>query len=200
MLDAEAGPVHYQQFFSQVRGQWILMELGTIAAALLALYFFPFPFLIAPLALSFWFFCLDSAPLILGRDLTGNSQLWISLAVGITLLLFSYLMDHYKQQDFAFWGYLFGLFAFWLSLTFLIENQEWDKFFYFIINLGLIGLALFLRRKIFLIFGGFGVAIYIGYLAYDVFANSILFPFVLSFLGLAVIYFGIFYQQKLNPK
>lgn len=43
--------------------------------------------------------------------------------------------------------------------------------------------------------GGLGVAGYLGYLAHDVFRDSLLFPFALTLVGLAVIWLGIQWQK-----
>ena len=48
-----ADPGRYEGFFDWIRGGWFVMEAATVAAALVALRFFRFPFLTAPLA-----FCL----------------------------------------------------------------------------------------------------------------------------------------------
>ena len=47
----------------------------------------------------------------------------------------------------------------------------------------------------FIVFGALGVFGYWGHLAYTVFKDSLLFPFALSALGLAIIWLGIYYQR-----
>lgn len=49
-----------------------------------------------------------------------------------------------------------------------------------------------------MILGALGSFIYFSHLAYDIFENSILFPFVLSILGLIVIYLGVMYQKNIQ--
>ncbi|MCH7550993.1 MAG: hypothetical protein IIA35_04740 [Proteobacteria bacterium] len=95
------------------------------------------------------------------------------------------------KEDFAFWGYLFGLIAFWGGLSMLKSDSEVSKFFYFVINLALMGMSVFLRRRAFMVFGALGVLGYIGHLAYEIFADSILLPFVLTAIGVGIIYLGI---------
>ena len=53
-----------------------------------------------------------------------------------------------------------------------------------------------LSRRAFAVFGGIGVSGYIGHLAWRVFQNSALFPFVLSLVGFAVIWLGILWQRR----
>jgi hypothetical protein len=76
------------------------------------------------------------------------------------------------------------------------SGGEWERFLYFLINLFLILLSVLLRRRVFVIFGGMGVIGYVGHLAYTVFSNSLLFPIVLSFIGVFIIFAGIQYQKN----
>ncbi|MGV2837528.1 DUF2157 domain-containing protein, partial [Pseudomonas shirazensis] len=76
------------------------------------------------------------------------------------------------------------------GLTLRDSGSEWGKAMYGLINLGLMGLAVLLRRPIFMVFGAMGVAAYLGYLSYQVFADSLLFPLLLTLIGLGVIGLG----------
>lgn len=196
----------YAGFYQWIHGSLIGMELATMAAALIALWFVRFGFLTAPLVFSLWFFSMDVAALILGDErLNWDSRAWISVMVGLITIFIGYGLDRtlHKQgeprsEDFAFWCYLFGLMAFWGGLTSMDSNSELGKAVYALINLGLIGIALKLKRAVFLIFGAVGVHIYLGHLAYTVFKDSLFFPFVLAFLGLSLIVATILAQRYLN--
>jgi hypothetical protein len=121
----------------------------------------------------------------------------ISIVFGGVMLLVSYLVDlRGKYDDYAFWGYLFGLMAFWGGLYSMNSDSELGKFIYCLINIGLIFCALILRRRTFIVFGSLGLFGYFGHLAYSVFADSILFPFTLSLLGIGIIYLGVQYQRR----
>jgi hypothetical protein len=76
------------------------------------------------------------------------------------------------------------------------SNSELGKLVYALINLCLIACSLVLRRRTFLVFGALGLFGYLGHLAYRVFNDSVLFPFILSLLGIAVIYLGMQYQRR----
>lgn len=56
-------------------------------------------------------------------------------------------------------------------------------------------LSLFLMRRAYAVFGTVGVAIRLGHLAWDVFKNSILFPFAPSAIGVAPIAFGLLFHK-----
>ena len=88
-------PGPYGEFYPMIHASWIVMELATILAAAIALYFVRFGFLTAPMAFSFWFFSMDVAALILGRELIyeANERAWISVAVGLLTILLGYGLD-----------------------------------------------------------------------------------------------------------
>ena len=182
------------------------MELATVAAALITLRFVRFGFLTAPLAFSLWFFSMDLASWILGRNsLEWNQRAWTSVAVGFVTMFIGYVLDRTpnskgkpRSEDFAFWCYLFGLMAFWGGLTSMDSDSEIGKLGYLLINVGVIGIALYLRRTVFLVFGAIGAHIYLGHLAYEVFKDSFLFPFALALLGLSLILVTVFAQSYLR--
>lgn len=188
----------YPDFHVWIRGSWFLMELGTILAGVVALQFVRFPFLTAPIAFSLWSMSMDLTPLLFGHDqFTWNQRLLVSMWFGIGCLIVAYWVDlkSRRDADFAFWLYLAGLLSFWFGITLMDGGTELQRFLYCLINLGLIGLSLLLRRRIFVVFGGLGVFSYLSYLAYQVFADSLFFPFALSAIGVAVIYLGVLYQR-----
>jgi hypothetical protein len=194
----EQDPGGYTNFHPYINGSWLIMEIATVVAGLIALRFRRFPFLTAPIAYALWYMSMDLV------DLLGNHQgmEWqekqvVSCVFGGVMLLVSYLVDlRGKSDDYAFWGYLFGLMAFWGGLSSMDSDNELGKFVYCLINLGLIFCSLVLRRRTFIVFGSLGLFGYLGHLAYRVFADSILFPFALSLLGIGIICLGVLYQRK----
>jgi len=180
-----------------VKGSWFFMEFGTIVAGLVTLRFIRFPFLTAPVAFSLWYMSMDLTPLLFGRTaFTWDERLWVSLWFGLAMLIVSYFVDRRTKEDYAFWGYLFGLSAFWFGLSLMESSSELNKFLYCLINLGLIVFSVLLQRRVFIIFGSLGVAGYFGHLAYRVFKHSLMFPFAVTLIGLFVIYLGIKYQRN----
>ena|SRR5215211_2532260 len=190
-------PGEYRDFYDWIKGSWFPMEVGTVAAGLLALRYFRFPFLTAPSAFSLWFMSMDLTPLIYGADYEyGDEYQLVSLVFGLAVLIGAYLIDRRTEDDYAFWGYLFGMFAFWGGLTLLEGGSELDWFFYGLVNLGLVLLSVLLQRRVFIVFGSLGVFGYVGHLAWEIFEDSLVFPFVLSAVGLAIIALGILYARN----
>lgn len=202
-LESELGvwqsgpPILYRDFFTRIRGHWLVLELATTGAALLALRRYPFPLLSAPAAVSLWFLSMDLAPLLFGQlELTANQRAWTSACVGAAMLWAAFQVDRRVEQDFAFWGYLFGLAALWGGVSMLNSTSELAKFGYCLFNLALIIVAIPMQRKVFLVFGALGLCWYLGHLAERVFKDSLLFPVALSAIGGAVIACGIVYQRR----
>lgn len=202
----DKNPGKYNEYFPMIHGSWIIMELATMAAAAVALRFVRFGFLTAPLAFSLWFFSMDVAALLLGREsLDWNTNAWISVGVGMGTILIGYGLDRMlntrsepRSQDFAFWCYLFGLMAFWGGFTSMESTSELSRVFYLLLNIGLVAIALYLKRSVFLVFGAVGIHVYLGHLAYVVFKDSFFFPFALALLGLSLILITVWAQSYLR--
>lgn len=190
-------PGIYRDYHIWIKGSWFLMEVGTIAAAVIALKYIRFPFLTAPIAFSLWYMSMDLTPLLFGKtDFSWDERLWVSLLFGVVILLIAYLIARRTKEDYAFWLYLFGMLSFWGGLSLMKSDSELNKFLNCLINIGLMLISVLLQRRVFIVFGCFGVFGYIGYLAHRVFRNSLMFPFALSLIGIAVIYLGVKYQRN----
>jgi hypothetical protein len=100
------------------------------------------------------------------------------------MIIVAWTVDVRSRGGFAFWLHLFGLLAFWGGLTAMKSNSHLSAALYCLINVGLVGLGLFLQRRAYALFGGLGVAVYLRHLAERVFEDSLLDPFALSLIGL----------------
>lgn len=194
-IDAPGG---YRDFYIWIKSSWMPMELGTIAAALLALVFYPFPFLTMIVAFCLWFLSMDLTPWLMGAEhFTWDQRATVSLWFGLLVITVAWLIDmrKWRNGDFAFWLHLFGLMAFWGGLSMQHSGDEVGKAFYCAVNAGLILLSVFLMRRAYAVFGAIGVTTYLGYLSSVVFEDSILFPFALSGIGVLLIVFGLFFNK-----
>ncbi len=190
-------PGSYTRFHPYINGSWLFMEAGTVLVGLFTLRKWRFPFITAPIAYALWFASMDAPELFFAQPLSWEEKKWFSVSFGLIMLGFTYFADlKRKQDDLTFWGYLFGLLTFWGGLTAMNSNSEIGKFIYFLINVGLVTAAVILGRRTFILFGALGVSFYLGHLAHDLFKDSFAFPFVLSFIGLGIIYLGIVYRKK----
>jgi hypothetical protein len=192
----EDAQTDYHRYYTYVQGGWLLMEAATVVAGLLMLRLIPFPFIVMPIAVALWFMSMDLSEWIYGDLLSWAQRRTVSLWFGLGLLLVFIAVDGRTERDYAFWGYVAGLTAFWGGLTLIDSASQWGKLFYCLINLGLMALAVLLRRPLFMVFGAMGVAAYLGYLSYEVFADSLLFPLLVTLIGLGVIGLGLLYQKR----
>jgi hypothetical protein len=192
-----AEPGNYRDFYIWIKASWLPMELATIAAGVVALRFWRFPFLIAPIAFALWFMSMDLTPWVFGENWDSWEQRRIvSLWFGLAMLVVAWAVDVRARGDFAFWLHLFGLMAFWGGLTLLESQSELGKALYCLINLVLLLLALFLQRRAYAVFGALGIAAYLCHLAGQVFRDSLLYPFALSLIGVLVIGAGLWLHRR----
>lgn len=189
-------PGFYTNFHPWIHASWVWMEIATVIAAAVALRYFRFPFLTAPAAYALWYMSMDAAALIFGREWQFQERCLISAIFGAVMLLVSYQVDQKTEVDFAFWGYLFGLLTFTGGLTCMDSGNEIAKFAYCLVHLALIFVSLLLQRRVFLVFGSFGVFGYLSNEAYTYFHDSVGFPFVLSLIGIALIFCGMKYKKN----
>lgn len=189
-------PGSYTRFHPWIHASWVFMEVGTVFAGCVALRFFRFPFLTAPIAYALWYMSMDLTALIFGRVWEWRDRCIISAIFGAIMLLVAYWIDRKTELDFSFWGYLFGLLTFTGGLTAMESGNELAKFAYCLIHLAFIFVSLLLQRRAFLVFGGFGVFGYLCNEAYTYFRHSAAFPFILTFIGVTVIFAAAEYKKK----
>ncbi len=173
------------------------MELATLMVGIVLAWYYRYPFLVMPIALTLWYMSMDVVSVLEPNEYSWALRALVSMYFGLLMTLLAVWVDirARKSADFAFWIYLFGVIAFWGGLSSQESQSEWSKFLYFVINLAMIGVGALLVRKVFVIFGALGCCGYLGHLASNVFEDSWLFPVALSVIGLTVVYFGILWQK-----
>jgi hypothetical protein len=190
------GTVH--DFYVWIKGSWIFMEIATIAAGALALRYFRAPFIVMLIAVALWFMSMDLAPWFSTVDhLDFATRRKVSIWFGLSVLAVAWTVDYRSRNgDFAFWLHLFGLLTFWGGITSSDSSTELGRALYCLFNVGLLVLAVLLMRRAYAVFGTLGVSLYLGHLAEKVFKDSLLFPFSLSLIGIAVIAAGLLYHRN----
>ena len=190
------GTVH--DFYVWVKGSWIFMEIATIAAGALALRYFRAPFIVMLIAVALWFMSMDLAPWVSAVDhIDFEMRRKVSIWFGLAVLAIAWTVDFRSRNgDFAFWLHLFGLLTFWGGITSATSSTELGRALYCMLNVGLLVLAVLLMRRAYAAFGTVGVSLYLGHLAEKVFKDSLLFPFSLSLIGIAVIAAGLLYHRN----
>ncbi|MBF0547274.1 MAG: DUF2157 domain-containing protein [Candidatus Riflebacteria bacterium] len=191
-----AGPSSFQSYHVLINANWLIMEFATLIVAGFVLKKIRFPFIMFTVAFTLWYMSMDIAPFLMQNDLSWEAKQNISVAFGFLMLIVGAIIDRRTKEDFAFWVYLFGTLAFWFGLTTMSSNGEFGKFLYFLINLAMMFFALLLDRRVLMVFGSMGTMGYIGYLSHRIFGDSILFPFVLSGIGICFIVSGVLFSRN----
>src|SRR5258706_7279721 len=125
------------------------MELGTVIAGLVALRYFSFTFLTAPITYALWYMSMDLTPLLFGRNAWNwSEECIVSVMFGTLVLSFAYFFDRRTKLDYAFWAYLFGALTFWGGLSAMDSGSELSEVFYLLIKLAMIVLSGVLQREI----------------------------------------------------
>lgn len=190
----------YRDYHTRIDWRWLMMELATLAAGAIALWRYRLPFMVLPVAVTLWYMSMDLVPFLLGgnpAEFFSDRGKLVSLYFGLAMTLLAFWVDvrAHRDRDFAFWLYVFGVLAFWGGLTSMGSDSELNRLLYCGVNLLLIGVGAALSRRVFAVFGGLGVALYLGHLSHTVFRDSLLFPVALTAIGLAVIAAGVLWQR-----
>lgn len=190
------GTVH--DFYIWIKGSWLFMEIATVIAGAVALRFYRVPFIVAIISVALWFMSMDLAPWIM--DLTHHdfeTRRLVSVWFGLAILGVAWVVD-YRSRDraFGFWLHLFGLMAFWGGISATSGATELGKAIYCLLNVGLLLVAVIIMRRAYAVFGTFGITLYLGHLADVVFKDSLMFPFALSLIGIAVVAAGLAYHRR----
>jgi len=189
----------YREYYDVIKWHWIYLELGTLAIGIIMAWYYRYPFMIMPVAVTLWYMSMDVADMLTGGEADYIFHAFVSMWFGLLIMLLAFWVDirsRKSEHDYAFWLYLFGVMAFWCGLSLQESDSELSKFLYFCINLGLIGTGAILVRRVFVVFGALGCAGYLEHLASTIFENSWLFPITLTAIGLGIVYLGIIWQRN----
>jgi hypothetical protein len=191
-------PGEVKDFYVWLKGSFIFMEIATVIAGVIALRFFRFPFIVAVIGVALWFMSMDLTPWFLGETASyWDTRRKVSMWFGLAVLAVAWIIDYRgRDGDFAFWLHLFGLMAFWGAVSSTPNSDEFGKAMYCLMNVGLLLVAVILMRRAYALFGALGISSYLAHLADVVFKNSLLFPFALSLIGVAVIAAGLLYHRR----
>lgn len=194
----------YQDYHVWISWQWIFMELATLSVGAVMVWQFRRSFLMLPIAVTLWYLSMDIVPMLnngeLDFDLRLNVSLWfglllIVLAVWVDIRQSCYPLAERRGQDFAFWLYIVAVATFAGGLCGMYYDDGIVKIIYPVVNIALILMGVLLQRKVFVVFGAMGCMNFLGYLSYHLFSGSMIFPLILTLIGLAIIFLGVWWQR-----
>lgn len=179
----------YRSYYQFIDPRWVVLEVMTIGAALIAFTRVRHPFVLFPAGFAGWFMSMDLVR-VLG---IGSSE--GACAIGFAMLAIAYAVDLRSTVDYAFWIHVFGMTSFWGGLSTMGSGDEFGKLIYALINGFLIVTGVFLHRRVFAVYGSFGVFYYLGHLSWTIFKDSFFFPIALTGLGIVFIAVGVRIDQ-----
>lgn len=193
----------YSGFYRWIESGWLTLELVTLAASAAMLYRYPFPFMTLIPAVMIWFVAMDLTLIVMevlalgsGWDLYFEARRATSMIVGAAIIGAAWYLDLRTRRDFQFWLYLAGMTAFWGGLTSGDPSGELAVVGYGLVNAALVVFAVYLRRRVIMVYGGIGIALALGTLGFTYFNSSLGFIFVLGGLGLGLMALGNVLLQR----
>jgi hypothetical protein len=186
-------PRAYESFHQEILASWIVMELITIAVGIVVLYYVRFPLILAPVAWAVWYLSMDLAPLFFGENVTTDERIGVSLVVGLLMIGSGLALDLRGERRIAFWAHFFGLLILLGALCWL-TFEHYDRTTWTLITVVSFATCLAsipLQRTTYVVYGSLGLLSTTCYWAFDVFEDSLLFPFVVAVAGVASVALGI---------
>jgi hypothetical protein len=192
------GDLRSRDFHRLVDWRWVLMELATLLAAVVAFWRYRMPFLLFPTSVVLWYLQMDLVPFVFqDLDHTWELRKLTSVVFGFAMIALAFWVDvrSGRRKDYAFWLYLFDVLTFWCGLSLMKSDSELSKFMYFLVNVALLVIGTLLSRRVFAVFAALGMLGYLGYLSWNIFEGSLLFPVVVAFIGIGIIFAGVQWQR-----
>lgn len=198
----ELGSVAYPTFHVFIRQSFVWMELTTILVGGVTLHYFYFPFIVAPIAWSFWYLSMDLVPLLVPNGGREKLRATVTQVIGVLNYAASAALDT-KAPDLGWWLCLGGVLMFWFATTMRVGTSwgsggEATKAALCAMNVAFLVASVALGRAIFAVCGTLGLTSYLMHLAHTVFRDSPFFPIILSAVGLAVMYIGYLLHAHQN--
>ncbi len=169
--------------------------VAAIAAALVGLRAFGSPILAAVLVAAVWFGVMVGAPVVFGSAPTWTQRATLSALLGVVALGAGLALDGRTRRDVAFWLYLSGLVAFWGGLATSHSETRLALLLGAAVNASLVFVAILLRRRVFAIFGGVGLAGVLGRVADAELADPVV-PFVFAAIALGLVAGAAVYHRR----
>ncbi len=186
-------PEVFSSFHQEILASWLVMELVTIAAGAVVLYFVRFPLIFAPIAFVGWYLSMDLAPALFGDDVTSDERAGVSIVAGLAMIGVGLAFDVRGRRRLAFWPHFFGLLTLLGTLCWLTfdHNDHLTWSVVTLVSLVAASASVPLARVTYAVFGALGLLSTVCYWAFEVFEDSLGFPFIVAVAGVACIGLGI---------
>ncbi len=177
-------------------GRWLIPQIATVVAALIAARLVRYPLVLAPAAFAAWSITIPLTELAFGLTLGGFIVARVSLLVGTIMIAVGYMVDRRtRTRGWGFWIYLFGAIATFIGMVQTASDYLLVRHLSPLVSLAAVAFSLRIGQKLFLVAGVLGLIVYLGHLAFDVFSGTVLFPVALAALGLGIIVATVWMQR-----
>jgi hypothetical protein len=194
----------YEDFYDWISSAWLVMEVVSIAVALVALWWVRFPLIMLLVAFWLWFLSMDASRAIVGDDDFdwSDTERVISMFFGLATLGVGIALQGRGLRPYSFWLYLFGHLMLLPNIAAWALDEDERAFrglLFLLVYVAVVAASVWLQSRVFLVFGAIGIYCYVGYLAFDIFEDTLGFTFSLAFIGLLLIGGAIAFQRYLQP-
>ena len=188
-------------FLSQLQTQQAWIAAATLLAGLGAIKLRPFAFMAVPPILGFTACWMLVVEILNGGDAGERVMSPQLMLAGFFVMTVGFVVDRRTKEDFAFWLYGLGLAHFWFGMIGQLfsgpgEAGELAWGIFAFVNLLLFDVSILLQRKVFMVGGAVGIMAYLGHLGFETFEDVLLFPFALTFVGLAIMGAAVLYRKN----
>ena len=181
-----------------IASRWIILELTTIAVALIALRRVKFFALAIPIAAAFVGFLMHLGNALGDPEISYYVGPYYLCFVGCLTFAIAYAIDRRQgdSEDYAVWFYFAATVALLVGYASVWKTIGLWRHALPLVAAVFVTAALYLRRRVLLLAAGIAAFGYLGYLAFDVFEDVIALPMALAGLGLLVIASTVWMQRR----
>jgi MFS family permease len=186
------------RFEPWIASRWIILELATIAVALITLRRVRFFAIAIPIAAAFVGVLLHLGKALGDPEISYYVGPYYACVVGCLTLAIGYAIDRREGdgEDYAVWFYFAATLVLLVGYVGVWRTIGWWRHALPLVAAVFVIAALYLRRRVLLLAAGIAAFGYLGYLAFDVFENVIGLPIALAGLGLLVIASTVWVQRR----
>jgi len=196
----------YEDFYDWISSSWLVIEVVSIGVALLALWWTRVPLLMLLVAFWLWFLSMDASRAIAGDDEFdwSDTERVLSIFFGLATLGVGIALQGRNLRPYAFWLYVFGHLMLFANLANWALDDDAAAapirgLVFLAVYVIVVAASVWLQSRVFLVFGALGVYCYVGYLAFEIFEDTLGFTFTLAFIGLLLIGGAIAFQRWFQP-
>ena len=188
-------------FLRQLQTYQAWIAAATVLVGVGAITLRRFAFMAVPPVLGFTACWALMVEILNGGDAGDQVMSTHLMLAGFFVMAVGFVVDRRTKEDFAFWLYGLGLAHFWFGMIGRLFSAPgepgelaWGIFAF--VNLLLFDISILLQRKVFMVGGAVGIMAYLGHLGFETFENVLLFPFALTFVGLAIMGAAVLYRKN----